>query len=80
MAQQRLLDLARPDAVAGRGDHIVGATAVPEVAVLVAHTEIPGQQPVAGELVPGGHRVVPVLEQHHRIGPPEGDLADLAGR
>ena len=38
--QQRLFDLARADAIAGRGDDVVGATVLPEVAVLVAVAEV----------------------------------------
>ena len=74
------VDLKRTDAIAGALDHIVGAALVPVEAVRVAHREVAGPAPAAGELRLRRRRVVPVLEQHHRIGPPEGDLADLAGR
>ena len=50
VAQQAILDLARADAVAGRGDDVVVAADEAEVAVLVLRALVAGQQPVAGEL------------------------------
>src|SRR5437764_7831857 len=47
---QAILDLAGPDAVARRLEHVVGASLVPEIAVDVARSEVAGAAPVAGEL------------------------------
>ena len=47
---QAVLDLARPDAVAGGLEHVVGAALVPEVAVGIARGQVAGAAPVAGEL------------------------------
>ncbi len=46
---QAFLDLARPDAVAARGDDVVVAALEEDVAILVDAAEVAGQQPVAGD-------------------------------
>jgi hypothetical protein len=46
---QAVLDLAGADAVARRLEHIVGPALVPEVAIGVAHGQVAGAAPVAGE-------------------------------
>ncbi len=80
VAQQALLDLGGADAIAGRGDHVIGAALVPEIPSSIALAHVAGQQPVADEFGACGLGVVPVVEEHHRIGPANGDLADLAVR
>jgi hypothetical protein len=49
MFDQAVLDLARADAVARGLEHVVGAALVPEVTVGVAHRQVAGAAPVAGE-------------------------------
>src|SRR5690606_21172351 len=57
MLEDGVLDLDRADRPAGRDDHVVGAAAVPEVAVLVDAAQVLGRQPVAAapELELAGH-------------------------
>src|SRR5690606_20512107 len=73
------LDLARPDAVAGRGDDVVVAAEEVDIAVAVLDALIAGDHPVADEFLFRRFRVLPVFEEHHRVGPAHGDLARLAG-
>jgi len=69
---QAVLDLARADAVAGGLEHVVAAALIPEITVGIHHRGIAGAAPrvvgIAGELVAGGRRVVPVAEEEHWIG------------
>jgi hypothetical protein len=60
-------DFRRADAVAGSLDHVVRAPLVPEVAVLIHAALVPGAAPVADELLARGVRILPVLEEKHRI-------------
>src|SRR3954470_17148619 len=86
MPDEAVLDLGRPDPVAGRLEHVVGATLVPQVAVVVGHRDIAGAAPVAGELRARAFRIPEVLEEEHRIGRAirrtavDGDFARLAAR
>ena len=80
MAGQAVLDLAGADAVAGRGDDIVVAPDIVEIAVLVAIAAVAGQQPVAGKFGPRRLRIVPVLQEHHRVRPAHRDIAFHAVR
>src|SRR6185295_17432781 len=74
-----------PDAVAGTLDHVIRPALVPDVAVLIHAALVAGAAPVADELLPGCLRVLPVLEEEHRIlhavaGAVHGDFAELAAR
>src|SRR3954454_15224155 len=75
-----MLDLRWPDPVAGRGDHVMLAADVPEVAVAILHAEIAGQQELAGILLRGGFRIFPVLEHGARVRLAHADDAALAAR
>ena len=70
MAQQAVLDFARADPVAGRLEHIVGPSGVPEVAVGVDAGQVARAAPVAGELGGDGGLVAPVAQEQHRVGEP----------
>ena len=75
------LDLERPDPVAGRDDHVVGAALVPDVAVLVEARRVLGVEPVAAERLPRRLLVVPVAERIVRVrARAQADLAPLALR
>ena len=78
MADQAVLDLARSDAEAGRGDHVVVAADEADVAVLVDDALVAGGHPVADELLARGLRPAPIFQEHHRVGPLHRDLPDLA--
>src|SRR5258706_10107446 len=80
MAEQAVLDGAGTDAIAGAGDHVVVAADEGYVAVRVLRPGIAGDEPVAYELVLRGLAVVPVAEEHDRVGATHGDRADLARR
>src|SRR5258708_12799258 len=81
MLHQAALDLGGTNARAGALADIVRAPLVPEIAVGVGLALVAGAAPVADELVARGLRVLPVLEEEHRIIlPVHGDLAQLAGR
>src|SRR5262249_23692334 len=80
MPDQAVLDLARPDAVAGRGDDVVVAPYEGEIALFVDDALVAGRHPVADELVPRRVLAPPVAQEHHRIGPTHRDLAEFAGR
>src|SRR3954467_8560852 len=57
-----MFDLGGADAIAGRRDDIVLAADVPEIAVLVLHAEIAGEQKFAGIFFRGGFGVAPVFD------------------
>ncbi|PHJ59673.1 hypothetical protein VF03_34290 [Nostoc linckia z2] len=78
MLQQRVLDLAGPDAVAGGGDDVVVPAEEVDVAFLVAQALVAGHHPVADELVARRLGATPVFEEHHGVRPLDGDLAALA--
>src|SRR6185436_11768586 len=85
MLHQAGLDLRGSDAVARALDDVVGATLVPEIAVVVALALVAGAGPVADKLVARGLRVLPVLEEEHRVAlvaeaAVHRDLAQLAAR
>ena len=79
-AREALLDLAGSDPVARRGDHVVGAGA--EDARSPPRPSPPRRRSASSrrELLRRPLRVVPVAEEHHRIGAPHRDLAGLARR
>src|SRR5262249_43312827 len=68
MALQTVLDLARADPVATARDQVVLAPDEPEVAVRVLPGQVAGEGPVTHELLAGGRLVVPVAQEHDRIG------------
>src|SRR6185369_15362477 len=80
------LDLRRPDAVARTLDHVVRAALVPEVAVVVHPPLVARAAPFAGELLARRLRVLPVLDEEHRvrravdIAAAHGNLPELAAR
>ncbi len=78
--EQRILDLARADTVAGTADDIVLAPDEPEKSVRVAIAHVAGAKPVRGDLLPGRLVVVPVAEKHDRVVAPGGQLALLVVR
>src|SRR5262249_4042178 len=80
MLHQRVLDLRRPDAIAGGGDDVVLAADVPEIAVLILHAEIAGEEKLAGIFLPRRLRIAPVLDHGHRARLPHADDAALAAR
>ena len=83
---QAVLDLARPNAVARGLEHIVAAALVPEVAVRIAHCQVSGAAPVAGELGTRGGLVLPIAQKENRVGlamhvqAVQGHVAGLAHR
>ena len=48
---QAVFDLTWTEAVAGAGNHIVGATEEPNVTIVINLTTIPRQEPIAGKLL-----------------------------
>src|SRR5262249_4299612 len=60
MPQQRTFDLERPNAVAGAFDHVASAAFEPEIAVLVAASEIAGDDPAVALDVARRLRIVPI--------------------
>ena len=81
MLDARRLHLERPDPVAGRDDHVVGAAGVPDVAVLVGLGGVLGVEPLAAEHLLGVLGPVPVAERVVRVrARPEADLPALARR
>ena len=78
MPDQAILDLARPDAIARRGDDIVVAPDEMEIAFVVGNALIAGRHPVADELLARRIGLAPVFQKHHRVGPQHRDLPDLA--
>ena len=78
MAGQAILDLARPDAESGGCDDVVVAAEEIEITVLVLDTLVAGGHPVADELLRRGLGILPVFQEHHRVGPGNRDLAGFA--
>src|SRR5436190_15029956 len=75
------LDLERPDAVAGRDDHVVAAAGVPHVAVLVHESGVLAVEPLAVERLTRLLFVAPVAERVVRVrARAQADLAALATR
>ena len=74
-------DLERADPVAGGDDHVVGASDVPVVAVLVLDRRVLRVEPVAAERLAARFVVAPVAERVVRVGAgAEADLATFAAR
>src|ERR1700722_3546163 len=80
MLEQAILDLGRADAIAGRGDDVVLAAQVPEVAVLILPSEIAGQKKSAGEFLFRRVRIFPVFDHGDGIGLTNADDAALSPR
>ena len=73
MLDQAVLDLARPDAVAGGGDDVVVAPHEGDVALVVDDALVAGGHPVADEFLARRLGPAPVFEEHHRVRPLHGD-------
>src|SRR5215204_5216354 len=69
MSEETVLDLARTDAVAGAVDHIVISADEANKAAVIQLALISGDHPIADELIARSLRLVPVLQEHHRIRP-----------
>src|SRR5262245_15473899 len=80
MLHQRILDLRRAHAIAGRRDHVVLAADIPEIAVVILHAEIAGQQEVADIFLPRRLRVAPIFDHRARTGLAHADDASRAAR
>src|ERR1043165_5381340 len=80
MADETILDLAGPDAIAGRSDDIIIAADEGEIALLVDDALVAGRHPVADEFLARRITATPITKKHHRIWPFHGDLAELARR
>ena len=81
MLDARRLDLEGPDPVPGGNDHVVGASGVPEVAVLVDLRRVLGVEPVAAEHLPRVVGTLPVPQRVVRVrAGPQADLPALPGR
>ena len=66
MLHQRALDFERTDQMAGALDHVVGAADKPVIAFGVAHREIAGQVPAAGEALAVALLLVEIGAHHRR--------------
>src|SRR6202158_5871975 len=75
-----MLDLRRPDAIAGTGDHVVLAADVPEVAVGILPAEIAGEQEFTGIFFRGRFRIAPVFDHGARVRLGHADNAAFAPR
>src|SRR5258705_230631 len=62
-----MLDLRRPDAIAGTGDHVVLAADIPEIAVAILDAEIAGEQELPGIFLRGRFRIAPVFDHGARV-------------
>ena len=71
---QRALDLERPDQVASRLDHIVGAADKPKITVDVAHREIAGQVPAVGKALRLALGLADIAAEHRRPAGPQCQL------
>src|SRR5258706_14910116 len=80
MTDQAILDLARTDAVARRGDHVVVASHEGEIALIIDHALVARGHPVADEFLPGRVRIAPIFQEHHGVGTLDRALAELARR
>src|SRR5687768_12778446 len=78
MLHEAVLNLAGPDAIAATLDHVVVSAEIPEVSLLVLMRRIAGQQEIVSKSSFSAFRIPPVLEEHHRIGPSNGDVSRLA--
>src|SRR3546814_10366430 len=79
MPQYAVLDFARTDAIACRGDDVVVAANEMDISVFVHAAGVTGDQPIADELFFGGLDVVPVLQEQHRVRAPHGNAACHTG-
>src|SRR5882757_8129073 len=62
-----MLDLRRPDAITGTGDHVVLAADIPEIAVAILDAEVAGEQELSGIFFCGRFRVAPVFDHGARV-------------
>ena len=78
MSGQAILDLSGTDTEArGRYDVVIAAEEL-DIAILILDALVASGHPVANKLLLGGFGVLPVFEEHDRIGPCDGDLAGFA--
>src|SRR6266481_448967 len=75
-----MLDLRRPDAIAGAGDHIILAADVPEITVGILFAEITGEQELSGVFFRGRFRIAPILNHGARVRLAYADDAALPAR
>ena len=75
---EHALDLGAGDVLAARHDHVLEPVDDEEVAVVVAHADVAGVEPAAGERGGGRVGVAPVALEHLRA--PHDDLAPLPRR
>src|SRR3546814_17095742 len=68
MAQQAVFYGPRPDAVARAGDDVVVTANELNETLAVAYAAIAGNQVLAREFFPGGFRILPLVQEHDRIG------------
>src|SRR5262249_19254727 len=74
-----VLDLAGADPISSTVDHIIRAPLIPVEAVGIAAGKIPSASPAVDELGAARFRIMPVLQEHHRVSlTPDRDLAHLA--
>src|SRR5260221_12214823 len=73
-----MLDLRRPDAIAGAGDHVVLAADVPEIAVGSLPAEVAGEQELYGIFLCGRCRIAPVFDHGARVRLAHADDATFA--
>src|SRR4051812_21808626 len=66
------------DAVARRGDDIIVAADKLDIALGVGDALVARCHPVADELVAGRVGLAPIFQEHHRVGPLDRDLSELA--
>jgi hypothetical protein len=82
VGEQHVLDLARTDPVAGGVDDVVGAAAIPEIAVAVADAAVAGDVPATvrsvAEAGGGALGLLPVAEHQLRVRRRERDVAFFA--
>src|SRR3546814_12921862 len=75
MAQQAVFYGPRPDAVARAGDDVVVTANELNETLAVAYAAIAGNQVLAREFFPGGFRILPIVQEHDRIGRKHADIA-----
>src|ERR1700678_1373073 len=78
MAEQRVLDLGRIDALAARPDHVLHPVMDEDIAVLVPVRSVTGAHPSLANRSRGRPRIVPV--SLHDDGGSDQDLPDCAPR
>src|SRR5262245_63980320 len=79
MPDQTILDLARPNPEARRGDDVIIPADEADIALFVQDALVAGRHPLADEFIAGGLGVAPIFEEHHRIGALYRDLPGFTG-